>query len=197
MKKDVSVIILAAGRSSRMGRPKMFLELKSGLSFIENLLDQYTSFGCKEVMVVLNEDNLQLLKESKLKDKHQFKTVLNQCPERERFYSIQCGLKSLTGSEYVFIQNADNPFSDPDLLEHLYNKRIQADYIKPVFKGKGGHPILISGKIIERAIQTDTSKITFRTFLNDFTCEKADYNNDDILTNINDESDYLRSLHET
>lgn len=66
MKKDVSVIILAAGKSSRMGQPKMLLKLKNALSFMENLLIEYTGFGCKKVIVVLNTENYQLLEESDL-----------------------------------------------------------------------------------------------------------------------------------
>lgn len=192
MKKDVSVIILAAGKSSRMGRPKMFLKHFNGLSFIENLLIQYTDFECDKVIVVLNEDNYQLLKKSGISDQYSFQMVLNPFPEKERFYSIQCGLEGLKDSDFVFIHNVDNPYADIETLQKLYEQREKADYIKPVYKNRGGHPILISGKIIQKAKHSDSSQMTFRTFLKNFECEKVDAANDNIYININNESDYLR-----
>jgi len=195
MKKDVSVIILTAGKSSRMGQPKMLLKLKNGLSFIENLLIQYTHFGCEDLIVVVNKENLQLLKKSMLSEKYSFTMVLNHHPEKERFYSIQCGLRDIKDSEFVFIHNVDNPFADQELLAQLYEKRNEADYVKPVFKNRGGHPILISRHVFENAKQSDSLQLTFKFFLKNFECKKVESDNENIFTNINSESDYLRLLH--
>lgn len=120
--------------------------------------------------------------------------VLNHHSEKERFYSIQCGLKALEDSDFVFIHNVDSPFADLELLAQLYEKRKQADYVKPVFENRGGHPILISNKIVEKVLQIESSQMTFKTFLNEFVCEKVESDNDHIFTNINSESDYLRLL---
>lgn len=196
MQKACSVIILAAGFSSRMGKPKWILELKNGHSFLENLLMQYALFQCKDIVVVFSKKGLQTLKDSGLEKKYSFKAVLNNHPEKERFYSIQCGLKELTENHFIFIQNADNPFADLDILHDLYNKRKKADYIKPIINEKGGHPILISRKIKDEILKMTDTQMAFNSFLKKFECAEVKVENESIFTNINSESDYLRLLRE-
>lgn len=258
MQKDCSLVILAAGFSSRMGKPKWMLELNNGKTFLENLLIQFSSFGCKEIVIVLNEKGIELIHETHLKEKYPLKISLNKHPDKERFYSIQCGLKQISQSNFVFIQNGDNPFANLELLKLLYENRNEADYVKPVFENRGGHPILISKKIIDKIIKLDIEGLpfkpivnedenlqfqnqfssflphllthrcsivpaqgenadnwcffaplgvrgnrkkqpihngNFKTFLQDFNCKKLDVDKEEILTNINNESDYLRLIN--
>jgi molybdenum cofactor cytidylyltransferase len=248
MQRDCSVLILAAGFSSRMGKPKWLLELINGMTFLENLLIQFSSFGCRELAIVMNEKGIELLHQTNFKEKYPLKISLNKYPEKERFYSIQCGLKQIE-SDYVFIQNADHPFADLDLLKLLYKYRNEADYVKPVFENRGGHPILISRKVVDEIISLNIEEPqlksvvnedenllfqnqfssflphpqrenadnwcffaplgvrgnrkkqpihngSFKTFLQGFSCKKLEVNKDEILSNINTESDYLRLLHE-
>lgn len=194
MMKDVSALILAAGKSSRMGQPKMFLDLKQGMSFLENLLIQFADFGCHKIAVVTSKEGQKLLKKKSFAEKYLYQIVLNGYPEKQRLYSIQCGLKQLQESEYVFIQNADNPFADLETLQKLYEKRNHADYIKPVSNNRGGHPVLISRKITKKLVELTDFEIPLNAFLNKFSYEKVEINNDHIFVNINNESDYLRLI---
>ncbi|MCK5839504.1 MAG: NTP transferase domain-containing protein, partial [Bacteroidales bacterium] len=50
-----SAVILAAGRSTRMGRPKFALRFAKNLTFLEKIITGYSSFGCRQIIVVLNE----------------------------------------------------------------------------------------------------------------------------------------------
>ena len=49
IKKEFSAIILAAGKSLRMGIPKLSLKYDENNIFIEHIISEYISFGCKEI----------------------------------------------------------------------------------------------------------------------------------------------------
>ena len=51
---ETSVIILAAGDSERMGKPKQGLLFSNGKTFLEHLVSVYQRFGVKEVIIVIN-----------------------------------------------------------------------------------------------------------------------------------------------
>ena len=67
VKKNTSAIILAAGKSERMGYPKFMLRCADGQTFLQKLVSGFLLFGCRQVVVVLNE--------------HEYQKVLLQIPE--------------------------------------------------------------------------------------------------------------------
>ncbi len=54
IEKEFSVIILAAGKSSRMGLPKLSLRYNENKIFIEHIVNKYEDFRCKEIIIVEN-----------------------------------------------------------------------------------------------------------------------------------------------
>lgn len=189
MQKDCSVIILAAGNSSRMGRLKFTLTLPDGITFIENIVKQYAEFGCREIIVVVNISGKKYLDEHPMKD---ITIALNQHPEFERFYSIKAGLSKVKINYPVFIHNADNPFASKQVLNTLFNNRAEADFIKPVFKSKGGHPIFISNKIARDINSNNNFDIHLNDFLRNYSCRKIEVDDEKILINVNTVNDYLK-----
>lgn len=77
------------------------------------------------------------------------KYVCNHFPEKERFYSLQLGLHALPPVYSCFIHNADSPFVNPEILRSMLMKDPAVDYIIPVHRGRGGHPILVTAAIVE------------------------------------------------
>ena len=63
---DFSVIILAAGNSTRMGVPKFSLRFNSKHTFIEHIAQEYYDLGCKEIIIVINESGDSFIKENTL-----------------------------------------------------------------------------------------------------------------------------------
>ena len=88
----------------------------------------------------------------------------------------------------------DNPFADRETLQKLYEQRETADYIKAVFQSRGGHPILISNKVIQEIVKLKGLEKPLNLILKTFSCEKVIVENEHILTNINNESDYFRLI---
>lgn len=189
MKKDCSVIILAAGKSTRIKQPKFLLKMHNGISFLESIAQQYAESGCENIVVILNNESVELIKPKQLNLPSQTQIIINNYPEHGRFHSLKLGLAEIkTGT--TFIHNVDNPISDRTYLELIYVNNAKADVIKPVNNGKGGHPILISHKVVRCILDKKTYDIDFREFLNRFSTYEVEVDDKAILLNINTEDDY-------
>lgn len=144
-----SVLILAGGKSERMHFPKPYLSFK-GKTFLKTIVDEYAEADLKNICLVLNKEFYTEEWFEYLEDvKSRITIIENPHPEAGRFYSIKLGIKHLMNSEYCFIQNIDNPFITKKLIKNLLNNKNPTGYTSPNYKGKNGHPVLISKKIIE------------------------------------------------
>lgn len=188
--KIYSVIILAAGKSSRMGTPKWSLHFDKNTSFIEHIISEYYSFGCKDIILVINETDYPSFVQKNYSTFENFKLVINNHPEWDRFYSLKCGIQKLENTPFVFIHNVDNPFVNQDVLQELINKSELADYISPQFEGKGGHPILLNERIINDIRNMPLNEMHFKEFLGRYTNHKVKVADKHILTNINSLEEY-------
>lgn len=187
---NTSVVILAAGFSSRMKQEKFSLMYNEQITFLEKIVLEYITFGCEEIIVVMNEKGIALKEEIKLNFPKNVSIVLNKYPERERFYSLQIGLRALKDQTFTFIQNIDNPFVDQEVLSLLFEQKDKADYIAPIYKGRGGHPILISNKIVKALSEEKDYDINLKIYLKEFDKLTPVSLNKKLLFNINDLSDY-------
>jgi len=187
---NYSAIILAAGKSSRMGKPKWSLKFDESSSFVEHIISEYYSFGCKEILLVINETDYSSFVEKKYTMPDNFKLVINKYPEWDRFYSLKLGVKGLSYLQPVFVHNVDNPFVNLNILDQLLKNMYVADYIVPEYDGRGGHPILISNKIIEKVLSTKENILHFKEFMNHFSKTKINIDDKRILVNINSLDDY-------
>jgi len=191
-KKEFSAIILAAGKSERMGFPKLSLKYDDKHSFIEHIVSEYLCFGCKEIILVVNEAGRNYLIMNKIKFPEEVKITINEYPDWHRFYSLKIGAKSLSEIRSVFIHNVDNPFVNNSILNELFDNINIADYISPEFKEKGGHPFLISEKIIKEITKTEENQKHLKEFLNQFPKIKVTVDDENILVNINILEDYVK-----
>jgi molybdenum cofactor cytidylyltransferase len=194
LKKHFPAIILAAGTSGRMGYPKAALKFNDDANFVQHLCTQFLNAGCNKVVIVINNDIAKLFAENNVSFPKNVITVINDNPDFGRFYSLQLGLKNCSNADAVFITNADNPFADSDLLVKLQANLDSADYVFPVFNEKGGHPIVISSKVIAEALQTKFENNILKEFLHKFKSKSIETDCDKILTNINTEREYLELI---
>jgi CTP:molybdopterin cytidylyltransferase MocA len=49
--KEFSTIILAAGKSERLGFPKLSLKYDDDTTFVEHIVNEYQSFGCSDIIL--------------------------------------------------------------------------------------------------------------------------------------------------
>jgi CTP:molybdopterin cytidylyltransferase MocA len=190
--KEYSAIILSAGESSRMGVPKFSLQFDENIIFLQKIVKEFTDFGCYEIIVVINEIGNKYLKENELFLPENVKIVVNEHPEWHRFYSLKIGVNALSETNNCFVHNVDNPFVNHDVLKALFNNINTADYISPEFAGKGGHPFLLSEKVLKKIAQTEEDQKHLKEFLNQYSRLRIKIEDEKVLTNINTLEDYSR-----
>jgi molybdenum cofactor cytidylyltransferase len=189
--ENVGAIVLAAGNSKRMNFWKPFLKFDKDNTFIEKIISIVLNWGCQEIVVVINKD---IKNQSEYFDQLPEKVtcVLNEYPEFERFYSVKLGLGAIRSSSFCFIQNVDNPFISPEILDILYKHRSNEKYISPVFEGKGGHPVLLNRKNINQILNWPVNSAIFKEVLKTMECRVVEMPDDRVLININSPEEYQR-----
>ncbi len=192
--RDCSVIILAAGKSSRMGSQKFALKFDDTHIFLEQIIKQYKSFGCQEIIVILNNEGVVFVKENLPQLSNDIVIVKNNHLEWERFYSIKLGIKNLTNTHPVFIHNVDNPFVSQEVLKQLFINHTPNEFIVPVFEGRGGHPILLSNEISQAIITENKHELILSDFLKRYTKKRIAVDDKRILVNINTEEKYRKII---
>lgn len=191
----IGTIILAGGNSERMNFPKPFLNYKGKL-FIEKIVDAYKEAKMDKLIAVINKE---LINEkwtnylSKIKD--DCILVRNDYPERGRLFSTKIGIENIGDMDFCFIQNCDNPFIEKPILDTLMAANNPHGYTAPTYKGKGGHPILISKIILKDMLTTKDKPITLKDFLKKYPATKVELTTDSVLVNINTPKDYEKYIN--
>lgn len=139
---DVTALLLAAGRSRRMGAFKPLLPFGNE-TVIEHCIAQLRDAGIHDVIVVTGhraEDLRQQLKDA------QVSFALNPDPESEMSGSIKCGIENVgRDTKAVLIALADHPAVTSEIIKLVVDewRRTNARLIQPAFGTRGGHPVLI------------------------------------------------------
>ena len=137
-----AAILLAAGASSRMGRPKPLLPF-GGETFLDRLIANFTGF-CNPIIVVLGygADTVR----AGIARAAQAEIVINDRPERGMLSSLQCGLKHVPGEvKAILFTPVDLPAIRPETIAALAEEH--AGVAIPTFGGRKGHPVRISRQV--------------------------------------------------
>lgn len=138
----IGAIVLAAGKSSRMGRNKLLLEL-DGRPLISHVVDHLLTLKLPEVVVVLGHEAEAVRKALGNRDVR-FITATDYASGMSA--SLKAGLAGLSSSlDAAFILLADMPLVSSALLQQLiaaYNPVEGRSIVLPVHAGKRGNPVL-------------------------------------------------------
>lgn len=189
-----SVIILAAGESTRMHEPKAFLKAVNGDYFLEIICKEYKKAGCNQIICVINEKVFNYFRPIIKKLKTSCEFVINREPDKGRYYSIKMGAKHLRGTHPCFIQNIDNPNIDDEIIESLFNVKNEHSYIVPEYNDKTGHPILVGKQIISDILKEKKNDIRLNDFLKNYNRISVKVQSSSIHQNINTPEDYSKYL---
>jgi len=143
----LAAVILSAGASSRMGRPKALLPYREG-TFLEHLIavTRHPRVGVTRVVLGAGADVIRSL--GKLDPSM---VVLNLAWEQGQLSSIWAGLRSLEGSETdgIILCPVDHPLVSArlvsDLIERFYEDG--KSIVLPTYKGRRGHPVIFSSTL--------------------------------------------------
>ncbi|NJD09900.1 MAG: nucleotidyltransferase family protein [Gemmatimonadetes bacterium] len=150
----VDAIILAAGQSSRMERPKPLLEIGAE-TFIERAIRVLGEGGCRHVVAVLNGQDAQL---ERLVESRGATVAVNDAAGSEQLESVRRGLRALPdGWEAVAILPVDVPLVSAQTVQLLVEAfRAQpAPVLLPFHNGVAGHPVLIGRALAAEVLEYD------------------------------------------
>lgn len=119
---SIAVIILAAGRSARLGTPKQLLSYR-GKTLLQHSIDTALESMASQILVVLGSKKDSIKKEI---EQTQIFILENSSWESGMASSISCGITNLQiiapESEAVILMVCDQPFVNAKLLNNLINK---------------------------------------------------------------------------
>ena len=142
----VAAILLAAGRSERMGAFKPLLPFGEQ-TVVDRCLQTIRAAGIEEIIVVLGHQAERMRGHL---SRTPVQMVLNEMPESEMGLSISLGAAHLARtSEAVLIALCDQPAVPPEVISSLIEAQREPSALIciPEFGGRGGHPVLISLKL--------------------------------------------------
>jgi len=138
----MGALVLAAGASSRMGRPKALLDW-GGESLLTHQLRLLGELPFADVLVLLGHDEAEISGGTPaLPDAH---VAYNSRHKDGRSSSVRLGAQILREMASILVVNVDQPLSRGllgDLLGGAVENR-EAPILVPVFEGRRGHPVLI------------------------------------------------------
>lgn len=193
--ENISAVILAAGRSERMGMPKFMLRHPDGSTFLERSVGRYRAFGCANIVVVVNSEAISYASDYFNRNFQEITLVINEHPERGRYHSLRLALCAIGDSGSVFMGNIDNPGPTVKLLEQLVCHSGTADYLYPQFRGRGGHPVLLSERVVNDIRNQPQDNRNLREVLGGYSRKPVAIDDSQILLNINTLTDYRAYLN--
>lgn len=138
----ISAILLAAGQSRRLGRPKQLLPF-GAKTVIETCLDHLLASDADEVIVVLGYGYQQIRAQIEYLP---VTCILNPDYSQGMSSSVKAGVRAISGdAQAVVVALVNQPLVTADVINQLISAYLQGGHriIVPEFEGQGGHPILI------------------------------------------------------
>jgi molybdenum cofactor cytidylyltransferase len=154
--KVVAAILLAAGRSRRMGAFKPLLPF-GDRTVITSCLTHLSDAGVREIVVVLGH------RADEVREHLQNANVafaLNDDPASEMGVSIARGVEQLSeDADALLIALVDHPAVSGDTIKTIVDAWVEgAQFVQPEFNGRGGHPVLINLKYRHDLMHLDPQK---------------------------------------
>ena len=191
-------VLLAAGASARMGKPKMLLPW-GNTSVAGRLIEQWRNLQARQIAVVCAANDQAINCELDHLELPQKNRIINPEPERGMFSSIQCAaewsgwLPTLTHWGIVL---GDQPHLRTGTL-HALLEFVRANPLKicqPSRTGRPRHPVVLPVAAFRQL--RDSSLPNLKAFLQTMIAETALYEMDDsgLDFDIDEPADYERAI---
>ncbi len=149
-------VILAGGKSSRSGRIhkgcRQLIFRGKRISWLEQQVILLREQGYRQVVLATGYRPRQLLANvrSVVQQRH------NSTPQKGPFSTLQQALTGLTRyASHVLLTAIDTPIPKNSIMFALHRKFKGKQLVSPVFKGRGGHPVLLSKAVVKQLMAVD------------------------------------------
>lgn len=161
----ISLVILAAGKSTRMKENKLLLKL-DGETLIERVVKTVKGSSADEVIVVLGHEAEKVREQLVKLD---CKVVVNENYMRGQSESVKVGLAAVSSSaEAVMILPADVALIDAESINSVIDehRKSKSHIVIASHKHQSGHPILLDRALFQEVSQIDESALGLKAVIN-------------------------------
>jgi molybdenum cofactor cytidylyltransferase len=143
-KQQIVAIVLAAGASARMGRPKALLRVQ-GRTFVRRIIETLRAGGIDGIAVVLRPHHSEAAAEVVAGGG---RVVVNPRADDGQLSSLIAGLDAVDapGVDAVLVTLVDVPLIQPSTVRALLERagRSSASVLRAVYRGAHGHPVIFT-----------------------------------------------------
>jgi CTP:molybdopterin cytidylyltransferase MocA len=177
-----AAIILAAGKSERMGTPKALLQWR-GSTLVEHAVDEARDAGVAQIVVVVGQATRHVQLNAT--------TVLNPVPETGRSASIRLGAEAIEGTPVaILVQSVDQPVG-VDVLSALFRTvEDNAEVAVPSYRGRRGHPVCIAGQLLKELREVSETNEGLRALVRRHVVSEVPVDSESVIWNLNDPASY-------
>ena len=149
----IIAVVLSAGESSRMGRPKALLPIE-GQRFIERIIRVIGQSKVDRTIVVLGHHADQLRGQI---EHLPVEVVINPDYRSGQLSSLQAAVRHIKNDDRcdgILVHLVDHPFIDAALVNALIESFCEAKklIVVPSYKGKRGHPVIFSRELFKELL---------------------------------------------
>ena len=148
----IIAIVLAAGLSARMGRPKQTLSV-SGKPMLERVLETFRQTKVDVVVVVLGANEREVRKKVRFEKE---RVIVNSEYAKGMSGSLRLGLAAAgPEADAVIVALADQPFLRAATVDKLIEGQLnsKASIVVPVYNGRRGNPVLFDRTIFPQIMK--------------------------------------------
>jgi molybdenum cofactor cytidylyltransferase len=193
---DIHAIVLAAGKSERMGRQKLLLPFR-GKTIIETVIDNILLSGVENVLVVTGSHREEIEKTI-----HCLPVTICYNPDFQggMHTSVIRGFMSLPeNARAIMVFLGDQPFIPAEVTQTVIRTWRQSGkgIIIPACQGKRGHPTLFDSRLREEILDLDAS-LGLRAVMVKFPEEilEVEVNFPQVARDIDTKNDYFNELNQ-
>lgn len=193
-----AVIILAAGASTRMGRPKLLLPWAGG-TVLGDLVGRWRKLGSSRIAVVVAPGHLELNRELDHLGVGENDRILNREPQRGMFSSVQTAAAWdgwASGVTHWVLTLGDQPQVRTRTLRQLliFAAAHPEQVCQPARSGRGRHPVVLPAPVFHRLAETRAGNL--KQFLQELPEGRAlmESEDDGLDFDLDEPSDYERAI---
>lgn len=154
----IPAVVLAAGRSTRMGRPKALLPLGERETFLTRVVRTFLKAKIEEVIVVVGHQP-EALVDALSESGFSIRVVVNPRYDAGQLSSILAGLEVIDRPAVtaMLLTLVDVPLVLPETISAIVRRyhASHAPVVRPVSRDRHGHPIIIDRSLFGHLRATD------------------------------------------
>ena len=143
----IIAVVLSAGESSRMGRPKALLPIGND-SFLERIVAALRATKVEKIIVVLGHNAAEI--ESRIR-RLPVTIVINPNYAQGQLSSLTAAIRALPAENVdgILVHLVDHPFLNSDLVNRMIDRFYESNkpIVVPKWKGRRGHPVIFSSRL--------------------------------------------------